>query len=105
MARKTTILALALGATCSFGASKASAQFLPGNIWPNPGLNTLAAPGVDQVYGPNAVGDTNPRPAGWHRGNGDFAVQTAPNFNFYNTPGNSAGEGTAPAGSTNGIRC
>ena len=103
MVRKTRILALMLGGACCFGVSKASAQYLlPGNVWPNSDLSTAAPAGVDQIYGPNAAGDSNPRPDGWHRGNSDFAVQTAPNFTFYNTPGNSAGEGTAPAGSHNG---
>jgi hypothetical protein len=115
MSRKTSILTLAVGGVCFFGVSKASAQFLAGNVWPNPGLNVLAAPGVDQVYSyyngtyssggpyqPNTVGDTNPRPAGWHRGNNDFGVLTAPSFCFYNTPGNTAGEGTAPPGNSDG---
>ncbi|MGD0767557.1 MAG: hypothetical protein ABSB42_04960 [Tepidisphaeraceae bacterium] len=117
MSRKTCVLTLAVGGVCCFGVSKASAQntFLPGNVWPNPDLSTSVVSsgelnGVDQIYSyyngtpaqwgtiPNTVGDANPRPAGWHRGGGDFGVQTAPNFCLYNTPGNSAGEGTAPAG-------
>jgi hypothetical protein len=115
MSRKTRILSLSIICAGAFMVSSASAQFLPGNVWPNPGLSTLAAPGVDQVYSyyngtystggaymPNTTGDTNPRPDGWHRGNSDFGVQTAPSFCFYNTPGNSAGEGTAPAGNSDG---
>src|SRR5476651_504978 len=120
MSRKSSLLALAVGAACCFGVSKASAQFLPGNVWPNPGLSTAAAPGVDQVYSyyngtyssggpyqPNATGDTNPRPAGWHRGGADFGTTTTPSFCFYNTPGvgggtpataGTAGEGNAPPG-------
>jgi hypothetical protein len=70
---------------------------------------------VDQVYSyyngtyasggpyvPNTTGDTNPRPNGWHRGGGDFGVTTTPSFSFYNTPGNAAGEGTAPPGNSDG---
>jgi hypothetical protein len=120
MLRKTSILTLAMGGVCCFGVSKASAadSFLPGNVWPNPALNVLAAPGVDQVYSyyngtystggpyvPNATGDTNPRPNGWHRGNSDFGVTTTPSFCFYNTPGPSggiAGEGNAPPGNSDG---
>jgi hypothetical protein len=92
--------------------SKASATdtFLPGNVWPNPDLSVAAPAGVDQVYSfyntpfytPNAVGDTNPRPNGWHRGGGDFGTTTTPQFLFYNTPGNSAGEGIAPPGNSDG---
>jgi hypothetical protein len=111
MSRKSRILGLSLVGVCGFAVSQASAQFLPGNVWPNPDLSTPAAPGVDQVYSyyntpyytPNATGDSNPRPDGWHRGNGDFGVTGTPQYNFYNTPGNIAGEGTAPAGSTNGF--
>jgi hypothetical protein len=104
MSRKTRVLTLALGGICCFGVSRASAQFLPGNVWPNADLSVAAPTGVDQVYSyynspyytPNATGDTNPRPAGWHRGGGDFGVTTTPSFCFYNTPGNAAGEGIAP---------
>jgi hypothetical protein len=106
MSRKTRILSLSLICACGFVVSSASAQFLAGNVWPNPDFSTAAAPGVDQVYSyyntpfytPNATGDTNPRPDGWHRGGGDFGVTTAPSYCFYNTPGNAAGEGTPPAG-------
>jgi hypothetical protein len=111
MSRKTCILTLAVGGVCCFGVSKASAQtFLPGNVWPNPDLSVAAPAGVDQIYSyyngtpaqhgtiPNAVGDSNPRPDGWHRGGADFWVQTPPSFCFYNTPTNSAGEGITPAG-------
>jgi hypothetical protein len=90
--------------------ASAADSFLPGNVWPNPALNTPAAPGVDQVYSyyntpyytPNATGDTNPRPSGWHRGGSDFGTTSAPSFCFYNTAGNTAGEGNAPAGNSNG---
>jgi hypothetical protein len=115
MSRKTRILTLALGGACCFGVSKASAQFLPGNEWPNPGLSTPAAPGVDQVYSyyngthpsggpyvPNVTGDSNPRPDGWHRGGADFGTTSTPSFCYYETPGNIAGEGTAPAGNSDG---
>src|ERR1700722_8028191 len=106
MSRKKLILSLSVIGACGLGVSRASAQFLPGNVWPNPGLSTPAAPGVDQVYSyyntpfytPNATGDTNPRPDGWHRGGVDFGTITAPEITQYNTPGNSAGEGTPPAG-------
>jgi hypothetical protein len=106
MSRKTNLLTLAIGGACCFGVSKASAQFLPGNVWPNPDLSVAAAPGVDQVYSyynvpyytPNATGDTNPRPNGWHRGGGDFGTTSAPAYCFYNTPTDSAGEGTTPSG-------
>jgi hypothetical protein len=109
MSRKTLLLGASI-ALCGFAASVASAQFLPGNVMPNPGLSTQAPAGIDQVYSfynspfytPNATGDTNPRPSGWHRGNGDFGVTTTPSFCFYNTPGNSAGEGTAPPGNSDG---
>jgi hypothetical protein len=111
MSRKSRILGLSLVGVGGFAVSQASAQFLAGNVWPNSDLSTPAAPGVDQVFNffntppgsPNLTGDSNPRPDGWHRGNNDFGVTTAPQFCFYNTPGNSAGEGTAPAGSTNGF--
>jgi hypothetical protein len=110
MSRTKLILSLSVMGVSGLGASRASAQFLPGNVWPNPGLSTPAAPGVDQVYSfyntpfytPNAVGDTNPRPDGWHRGGSDFGTTTTPQFTFYNTPGNSAGEGTAPPGNSDG---
>jgi hypothetical protein len=110
MSRKKLILSLSVIGACGLGVSRASAQFLPGNVWPNPGLSTPAAPGVDQVYSfyntpfytPNVVGDTNPRPDGWHRGGSDFGVTTTPSFCFYNTPGNIAGEGTAPPGNSDG---
>jgi hypothetical protein len=109
MSRKKSILTLAVGGVCCFGVSKASAQFLANNVWPNPDLSVAAPPGVDQVYSyynapttaphvPNVVGDTNPRPQGWHRGGGDFGVTGTPQFTFYNTPTNSAGEGQTPAG-------
>jgi hypothetical protein len=106
MKRETRILCLAIAGIGSFAVSNASAQFLPGNVWPNPDLSVAAPPGVDQVYSfyntppssPNIVGDTNPRPNGWHRGGGDFGTTTTPQFTFYNTLGNSAGEGTAPPG-------
>ncbi len=111
MSRKSRILGLSLVGVCGFAVSQASAQFLPGNVWPNSDLSTQAAPGVDQVFSffntppgsPNLTGDSNPRPDGWHRGNGDFGVTTTPQFCFYNTPGNTANEGLAPAGSTNGF--
>jgi len=115
MSRKVCILTLAASGVCCFGVSKASAgnSFLPGNVWPNPDLSTSVVSsgelnGVDQIYSyyngtpaqwgtiPNTVGDANIRPAGWHRGGGDFGVQTAPNYCFYNTPGGS--EGLAPPG-------
>jgi hypothetical protein len=128
MLRKASILTLALGGVCCFGVSNASAQFLPGNVWPNPDLSVAATPGIDQVfsyynggavgsgnpslanggtYQPYTSGDTNPRPAGWHRGgNFDFGTTTTPSYDFYNTPGagagpppglgGSAGEGNAP---------
>jgi hypothetical protein len=109
MTRKAFLLGLSFAGVSLYGIHGASAQFLPGNVWPNPGLSTVAPAGVDQVYsfynnpaGPNVTGDTNPRPNGWHRGNGDFGVTTAPQFCFYNTPGNSAGEGAAPPGNSDG---
>jgi hypothetical protein len=115
MSRTTRILSLSLISVCALGARNAFAQFLPGNVWPNPGLSTAAPAGVDQVYSyyngtypsggpyvPSATGDTNPRPDGWHRGGGDFGTTTAPAFCFYNTPGNAAGEGTSPPGNSDG---
>jgi hypothetical protein len=107
MSRKMQVLSLSIAGVCGVAASSAFAQMIqPGNVWPNADLSVAAPPGVDQVYSyyntpfytPNAVGDTNPRPDGWHRGGGDFATTTTPQFLFYNTPGDSAGEGTAPAG-------
>ncbi len=128
MSRKTSVLALAVGGICCFGVSKASAQFLPGNVWPNPDLsdsvqssqpthvngfgNMDEANGVDQIYSyynapttmphmPSTVGDANPRPNGWHRGGGDYGVTSTPQFCFYNTPNGSpvnGAEGNAPAG-------
>jgi hypothetical protein len=86
-------------------ASSASAQILPGNVWPNSDLSVAATAGIDQVYSffnsndggttpplsapggtyqPYLTGDTNPRPDGWHRGNGDFGVTTTPTYDFYN---------------------
>jgi hypothetical protein len=109
MTRKAFLLGLSIVGVSVLGTRGASAQFQPGNVWPNPGLSTAAPAGVDQVYsyynsppGPNVTGDSNPRPNGWHRGGSDFGVTTAPNFCFYNTPGNSAGEGTAPPGNSDG---
>jgi len=111
MTRKSLLLGLSFVGVSALGVRGASAQdtFLPGNVWPNPNLSTPAPGGVDQVYsaynvppGPNVTGDSNPRPNGWHRGNGDFGVTSAPAFCFYNTPGNSAGEGTAPPGTSAG---
>jgi hypothetical protein len=104
MKRETRILCLAIAGIGSFAVSNASAQFLPGNVWPNPDLSVAAPPGVDQVYSfyntppssPNIVGDTNIRPNGWHRGGGDFGTTTTPQFCFYNTP--SGVEGNAPSG-------
>jgi len=103
-----TLLALSL-AVSGFAASAASAQFLPGNAWPNADLSAAAPAGVDQVYsfynnppGPNVTGDTNPRPNGWHRGGSDFGVTTTPNFCFYNTASNSAGEGATPSPTPDG---
>ena len=110
MTRKSLLLGLSFVGVSALGVRGASAQdsFLPGNVWPNPDLSTPAPAGVDQVYSayntpfytPNATGDTNPRPNGWHRGGngGDFGTTTTPKFTFYNTPGNSAGEGAAPGG-------
>jgi len=98
MSKTTRILSLSLISVCALGARSAFAQLLPGNVWPNPTLETAAAPGVDQVYSyyngthptggpyvPNATGDTNPRPDGWHRGNGDFGVTGAPAYCFWDT--------------------
>jgi hypothetical protein len=110
MTRKALLLGFSFVGTALLGVEGASAQFLPGNVWPNPGLSTPAPAGVDQVYSffntppssPSTVGDTNPRPNGWHRGGGDFGVTTTPSFLFYNTPGNTAGEGSAPAGNSDG---
>ena len=103
MSRKTRVLTLALGGICCFGVSRASADsFLPGNVWPNADLSVAATPGVDQVYGPNVTGDANPRPDGWHRGGSDFGVTTTPSFCFYNTTSNTASEGVAPAGLSDG---
>jgi hypothetical protein len=106
MSRKTIILSLSVAGAIACAAQSASAQFLAGNVWPNPDLSVAAPPGVDQVYSfyntpyytPNVTGDTNPRPNGWHRGGGDFGVTTTPSFTFYNTLGNTAGEGSAPPG-------
>ena len=120
MSKKTRILSLSLACVCGLAVgkvSKVSAQLLPGNVWPNPVFSAPAAPGVDQVYSyyngnyssggpyvPNTTGDTNPRANNWHRGGSDFGTTNAsgPSFCFYNTPGNAAGEGTAPAGSASG---
>jgi hypothetical protein len=121
MSRKISVLTLAVGGVCCFGVSKASAQFLAGNVWPNPDLsqsvqtsqtshvdsfgNKDELNGVDQIYSyydgtsaqygtmNNTVGDANPRPNGWHRGGGDFGVTTTPQFCFYNTPNGSAVNG------------
>lgn len=97
MMRNTTVLGLALLGVSALMAASAQAQIQPGNVWPNPDLSTAAAPGVDQVYSyyngtyssggayvPNATGDTNPRPDGWHRGGVDFATTTTPEMLFYN---------------------
>lgn len=115
MSVNTRIAVLSLAVVGCFGTGRALGQFLQGNVWPNPGLSTPAPAGVDQVYSyyngtyssggpyvPNATGDTNPRPNGWHRGGGDFGVTTTPALSFYNTPGNAAGEGTAPPGNSDG---
>jgi hypothetical protein len=110
MMRKAFLLSLSFAGVSLLGARGASAQFLANNFWPNPGLSTLAPAGIDQVYSfyntpfytPNATGDTNPRPNGWHRGAGDFGVTSTPTYDFYNTPGNSASEGTAPPGNSDG---
>ena len=115
MSVKTRIAVLSLAVVSSLSAGRAFGQLLPGNVWPNSTLSTPAAAGVDQVYSyyngtyssggayvPNATGDTNPRPSGWHRGGSDFGVTTTPSYCFYNTPANAAGEGTAPAASTSG---
>jgi len=105
MLRKASILTLAIAGVCCLGASKASASVLPGNVWPNPTLETAAPAGIDQVYSyynsndggvtpsqanggpyqPYLAGDTNPRPNGWHRGNGDFGVTTTPTYTFWNS--------------------
>lgn len=102
MSRKSLILSLSLIGASALLANSASAQIQAGNIWPNPDLSTAAPVGIDQVYSyyngttgnpseaqggtyqPYTSGDTNPRPDGWHRGNGDFGVTTAPNYCFYN---------------------
>jgi hypothetical protein len=110
MTRKALLLSISFAGVTLLGVRGASAQFLAGNVWPNPGLSTVAPAGVDQVYSyynnpyytPNATGDTNPRPNGWHRGGGDFGTTTTPAFCFYNSPANAQGEGTAPAGNSDG---
>jgi hypothetical protein len=115
MSVKTRIAVLSLAVVSCFGAGRALGQLLPGNVWPNPVLSTPSPAGVDQVYSyyngtyssggpyvPNVTGDSNPSPNGWHRGGSDFGVTTLPSFCFYNTPGNAAAEGTAPAGSSSG---
>jgi hypothetical protein len=104
MSRKTRILSLAMVCAGGFMVSSASAQILPGNVWPNSDLSTAAPAGIDQVYSffnsndggvtpplssggtyqPYLTGDTNPRPMGWHRGNGDFGTTSAPTYDFYN---------------------
>lgn len=112
MSRKMRILSLALGGVCLFGASRASAQLLAGNVWPNSGFNVPAAPGVDQVYSyyngtyssggaytPNTTGDANPRPAGWHRGGVDFGATSAPEMLFYN-PAEGSNLNTPPSGNS-----
>jgi hypothetical protein len=106
MSRKTRVLTLALGGICCFGVSKASAQFLDGNVWPNSDLSIPAPPGPDynnnpaigdvgDAYpgAPLGSGDTNPRPLGWHRGGVDFGTQAAPEMTFWNPV-----EGTLPPG-------
>jgi hypothetical protein len=107
MSRKSRILALALAGVGCFWVSSASAAVLTGNVWPNPTLETAAAPGIDQVYSyynsndggvtpslanggvyqPYLTGDTNSRPLGWHRGNGDFGTiaPTGPTYTFWNS--------------------
>ncbi|HWB55208.1 MAG TPA: hypothetical protein VG722_13485, partial [Tepidisphaeraceae bacterium] len=90
-------MSLTLAGACGLAVSSAPAQLLPGNVWPNPDLSTAAPAGVDQVYSyyngtyssggpyvPNATGDTNPRPDGWHRGGVDFATTSTPQMLFYN---------------------
>jgi len=111
MTRKAFLLGLSIVGASVLGIRGASAQIQAGNVWPNADLSTAAPAGVDQVYSyyngtypsggpyqPSTTGDTNPRPDGWHRGGSDFGTTSAPQFCFYNTPGNSAGEGTAPPG-------
>src|ERR1700722_3384536 len=100
MMRKALLLSISFAGVSLLGVRGASAQFLANNFWPNPGLNTLAPPGIDQVYSyynsppptytPYTSGDTNPRPAGWHRGGGDFGVTSTHTYDFYNTAGNRA---------------
>jgi hypothetical protein len=101
MSRKLSILGLSLASVCGLALGSASASVLPGNIWPNPTLETAAPAGIDQVYSyyngvggglsgggtytPYTSGDTNPRPNGWHRGNGDFGTTSTPNYTFWDS--------------------
>jgi hypothetical protein len=82
MSRKACVLTLAVGGVCGFAVSSASAQLLPGNVWPNSEMVNPAPAGPDPVemlWGPSAS-DSNPRPDGWHRGGSDWGVQTVPQY-------------------------
>jgi hypothetical protein len=96
MSRKTIILSLSVAAVSGFAATRASAQLLPGNVWPNP---TFTAQGVspDPQYGSE---DPNPRPDTWHRGGSDFGISVAPAFCFWNPPAPVAGNTVAPTPAT-----
>lgn len=116
MSKITRILGLSLFCACGLAVGSASAQILPGNVWPNPDFSTVAPAGIDQVYSyyngspseatggtyqPYTSGDTNIRPEGWHRGNGDFGVTTTPTYCFYDTP-DASSEGSPPTPSPSG---
>ncbi|HEY1684992.1 MAG TPA: hypothetical protein VGG19_09530 [Tepidisphaeraceae bacterium] len=107
---KKAILSLSVMGMTALMAANASAQIQAGNVWPNPDLSVAAPAGVDQVYSyyngtyssggtyvPNATGDTNPRPDGWHRGGVDFGTLTTPEMLFY-TPAEGSTLNPSPSG-------
>ncbi|HEY1923491.1 MAG TPA: PEP-CTERM sorting domain-containing protein [Tepidisphaeraceae bacterium] len=78
MSRKSQILGLSLVGICGFAVSSASAQLLPGNIWPNSDLETPAS-------GPDIGGSTAPRPAGWNLGGNDYGTTGTPVVDIYDS--------------------
>jgi hypothetical protein len=71
-------LALVVAGAFVMGVGKASARpLLPGNVWPNPTLETIATT-------PDFTGEVINRPAGWHRGGGDFN-NPSPTITFWDT--------------------